>query len=145
MSEKILLGALSVVVLGIGAYYIFKNNVSKTNNDLKLDRKSIDGTLSFEDIVSWFKGLNLERGKDIPFICLADKFQDLIKEKFNLNVEKTESPFDTLNANDKKARLVLGVYNEKSNALSHLTLLESDQLDEKTLQVLGDESMVLLN
>lgn len=42
-------------------------------------------------------------------------------------------------------RLVLGVYNEKSNALSHLTLLESDQLDEKTLQVLGDESMVVLN
>lgn len=145
MSEKILLGVLSATVLAIGMNYIIKNNISKTNNDLKLDRKSIDGILSFEDIVSWFKGLNLERGKDIPFICLADKFQDLIKEKFNLNIEKPESHIDTLSVSDKKARLVLGVYNEKHNALSHLTLLESDQLDEKTLQVLGDESMVVLN
>lgn len=145
MSEKILLGMLSVAVLAGGVYFIIKNNVSKTNNDLKLDRKSIDGTLSFDDIVSWFKGLNLEHENDIPFICLADKFQDLIKEKFNLNIERPESHIETLSVSDKKARLVLGVYNEKRNALSHLTLLESDQLDEKTLQVLGDESMVVLN
>jgi len=143
MSEKILLGVLSAAVLACGAYYIIKNNISKTNNDLKLDRRSIDGTLSFDDIVSWFKGLNLERENDIPFICFADKFQDLIKEKFNLNIP--ESHIETLFESDKKARLVLGVYNERRNALSHLTLLESDQLDEKTLQVLGDESMVVLN
>ena len=111
MSEKILLGALSVAVLVGGAYYIFKKNASKTNNDFKLDRKSIDGTLSFDDIVSWFKGLNLESGKDIPFICLTDKFQDLIKEKFNLNIENPESNIDTIPTRDKKARLVLGVYN----------------------------------
>ena len=53
-------------------------------------------------------------------------------------------PNDTFNRPDNK-RLLLGVYDEKANEINKALLIIADAFDEKTLEVLGNESLVVLS
>ena len=90
--------------------------------------KTIEGKVNFQDIVAWFKSLSLDKNKDIPFIAKADLFKDM------LNYETK-----------KNAALFVGVFNEEKNEIIHAQIIEADSFDDQTLEVLGKESIVILN
>lgn len=93
-----------------------------------VEKKIIDGELNFQDVVSWFKNIdNLNQEIDTPFIAKADKFCDL------LGCTPT-----------KKNSIFIGVYNNKSEIITHALLIETDHLDSKTKEILGNESLVVL-
>lgn len=141
-----LFGAIAAGLCVGVAYYVYKKGAASKNDECaSMTKKVIDGTLPFNDIVSWFKSLSLDKNKDIPFICLADKFPKVVNDKFNLDIEGMQSTTDTPSDGNKKVRLVLGVFDEEKGKVSNIILLEAGQLDERTLQVLGDESLVVLS
>ena len=151
MSTLLIVGAVTVAV-GAGVVYygykkgIFKKKPKNVKQISNLEVKKINGTLSFMDVVGWFKKLSLDPQKDTPFVALADKFEEMFTTYF-----KTENmivypplPGDTFNGPDNK-RLLLGVYDEKANEINKALLIIADAFDEKTLEVLGNESLVVLS
>lgn len=151
MSTLLIVGAVTVAVGAGVVYYGYKKGVfKKKSKNVKqicnLEIKKIEGALSFTDVVGWFKKLSLDSQKDTPFVALADKFEEMFASYF-----KTENmmvypplPNDTFNRPDNK-RLLLGVYDEKANEINKALLIIADAFDEKTLEFLGNESLVVLS
>ena len=94
-------------------------------------KKIINGILNFSrHVVGWFKSLPLNQRRDVPFIANADKaeFRKLIKE-----------------APIKNVGIFQGVYNEETEEITYNEYIQADALDNQTRQVLGKESLVVLN
>lgn len=95
----------------------------------KVIRVIVSGILNFAaHIVGWFKSLNLEKEKDIPFIADPEKFKEILKT-----------------APVKNVGIFEGVYDEQNDEIVSNRLIDADELDDKTLQVLGDDSLVVLS
>jgi hypothetical protein len=45
----------------------------------------------------------------------------------------------------KKESLFIGVFDEEKNEIVHAKLIEADELDAKTREVLGNEDLIVLN
>jgi hypothetical protein len=90
--------------------------------------KTIDGTINFADVVGWFKSLKLDKEKDIPFVGNANVFKDMLQ-----NFEQKKS-----------VALFIGVFDEKSDKIIHSQIIEADDFDQKTREVLGSEDLVVL-
>ena len=45
----------------------------------------------------------------------------------------------------KNAALFVGVFNEEKNEIIHAQIIEADSFDDKILEVLGNEAIVVLN
>lgn len=151
MSTILIVGAGVVVVGAAAAYYSYKKGLfQKQTKSVKpmsnLSVKQIEGTLSFGDVVGWFKSLSLDKEKDTPFIALADQVEDMITSYFKSDniIVYPPLPDGILEDQDKK-RLLLGVYDEKSQEVSNAMLLVADSFDAKTLEVLGEEKLVVLS
>lgn len=91
--------------------------------------KKIDGTINFADVVGWFKSLKLDKEKDIPFVGNANAFKDMLQ-----NFEQKKS-----------VALFIGVFDEKSDKIIHSQIIEADDFDQKTREVLGSEDLVVLS
>lgn len=91
--------------------------------------KTIDGTINFADVVGWFKSLKLDKEKDIPFVGNANAFKDMLQ-----NFEQKKS-----------VALFIGVFDEKSDKIIHSQIIEADDFDQKTCEVLGSEDLVVLS
>ena len=91
--------------------------------------KTIDGTINFADVVGWFKSLKLDKEKDIPFVGNANAFKDMLQ-----NFEQK-----------KNVALFIGVFDEKSDKIIHSQIIEADDFDQKTREVLGSEDLVVLS
>lgn len=91
--------------------------------------KTIDGTINFADVVGWFKSLKLDKEKDIPFVGNANAFKDMLQ-----NFEQKKS-----------VALFIGVFDEKSDKIIHSQIIEADDFDQKTREVLGSEDLVILS
>ncbi len=150
MSTILIVGAGVVAVGAAAAYYSYKKGLFqkqaksvKTMSNLSV--KQIEGTLSFGDVVGWFKSLSLDKEKDTPFVALADKFEDTFGSYFKSATKMAYPPLpdDILNDQDKK-RLFIGVYDEKTDEVSNALLIVADSFDAKTLEVLGKEPLVVL-
>lgn len=151
MSTLLIVGAATVAVgAGVVFYGYKKGFFKKKSKSVKqihnLEIKKIEGTLSFSDVVGWFKKLSLDSQKDTPFVALADKFEEMFTSYF-----KTENmmvypplPNGTFNGPNNK-RLLLGVYDEETDEITKSLLIISDAFDEKTLEVLGNEPLVVLS
>ena len=151
MSTIIICGTVGVAV-GLGAvYYGYKKGLLKKESkpikpisNLKI--KQLEGALSFGDVVGWFKMLSLKKEKDIPFIALADKSEEMIASYFKPDNIIVYPPLpDGMLEDPSKKRLLLGVYDEETDEVSNALLLVADSFDEKTLEVLGEESLVVLS
>lgn len=97
----------------------------------KLIRKVIQGIIRFsEHIINWFKKLKLDKGKHIPFVSdiQMPQFKELLK-----------------NAPVKNIGLFEGVYDEEQDKITHHRLIEADELDEETKNMLGKEELVVLS
>ncbi|MGN0237396.1 MAG: hypothetical protein ACI4AK_04845 [Lepagella sp.] len=91
-------------------------------------RKVINGVLSFiHHVVDYFKGLRLRKGRDIPFIADKEMLADMIHQ-----------------APVKDVGIFEATFNEDTNEIENYRLLESDELDEKTEDLLEDEKLVVL-
>lgn len=94
----------------------------------ELNMKVVPGTLKFIDVVAWFKGIyGLDKNVDTPFIAKAAEFKDII---FSTSVSKNA--------------VLLGVYNEKLDKITHHLCIETDAIDEKTKEIMGIEPLVVL-
>lgn len=101
-----------------------------------IEKKTVDGVISFNDIVGWFKNIkNLDMENDVPF--MANPLQkECLKEKMQIIIN--------VNITEGKKAILLGVYNQKENKLTSSCLLEADSFDEKTLDTFGNEPFVVL-
>lgn len=93
--------------------------------------KIINGCLNFfKNVIGWFKSLQLQQGRDVPFVANANQkaFKEMLKK-----------------APVKNVGIFQGVYNEETNEITHNEYLEADELDEKTRQILGNEELVVLS
>ena len=96
---------------------------------VNLVRKVINGILNFtKQVVNWFKSLRLDPQKDTPFIADASEFKEMLKAAPKKNVGIFE-----------------GVYNEETDEITANRYLDADEVDQKTKDVLGNESLVVLN
>lgn len=107
------------------------DKIKKRTNETSFDNisiKSIDGSTNFSDIVGWFKTLKLDKEKDVPFIADLNVFKGMLKFEQKKNVA-----------------LFIGVYDENLDKIIHSQIIEADELDQKTLEVLGIEKLVVLS
>ena len=151
MSTLLVFGALAAAAGAGAVYYGFKKGIfkkkPKTVKQLgNLEIKKIERTLSFADVVSWFKKLSLDPHKDTPFVALADKFEEIFSSYFKTEntIVYPQLPDDTLKESNNK-RLLLGVYDEKSDEITKALLVIADAFDEKTLEIMGNEPLVVLS
>lgn len=113
------MGIISGIIEAIKAAFRFIAN---------LVRKVIRGILNFaREVVGWFRSLTLDPQKDTPFIADATKFKDMLKTAPTKNVGIFE-----------------GVYNEEADEITENRYLDADEVDNRTKQVLGNESLVVL-
>ena len=85
-----------------------------------------------KQVVNYFRGLNLKQGEDIPFIVENSKLKDMIHE-----------------APVKKGGIFEGVYNESEDRITEGRVINANDLDEKTEDILDaakpDNPIVVLN
>jgi len=88
-----------------------------------------DGIITlYEHVTSYFRGLKLRKGRDIPFIADEQKLADLIH-----------------NAPVKDCGIFEATFNENTQEIENYRLLEADELDDSLRAVLGDEKLVVLS
>lgn len=92
-----------------------------------------DGELNFEDVIAYFKTLNLNSQEDVPLI--AQNPSDNIFSGIIAPKKKFEK--------DGYKALFLGVYNKKTDVLSG-KMVYAKSLDSKIKETLGKESFVTL-
>ena len=96
---------------------------------VNLVRKVINGILNFaKEVVDWFKSLRLNPQEDTPFIANASEFKEMLKT-----------------APKKDVGIFEGVYNEETDEITANRYLDADEVDQKTKNVLGNESLVVLS
>ena len=135
MNTYLIIG-IAVVVVAVIALLVFKKKPSLLESIKKAFKKewkiefetvSIEGCLNFLEVVNWFKTLKLDKTKHIPFVAKASAMQNY------LSIQPT-----------KKVALFIGVFDETTEEIIHAKLINADELDEKTREVLGDEDLVVL-
>lgn len=90
----------------------------------------IDGIISFaKHVVGWFRGLQLRRGRDIPFI--ADGNSEQFKEMLDHAPEMNVGIFE-------------GVFDEETGEITDYQYLEADQVDAKTRQAFEENGPLVV-
>lgn len=134
MSSAIfIIGGLALVGLTYYSYQRRKNVKSVSTDDYlrnfsldSVDVETVD-SLSLNDIVSYFKGLKLRKGHDIPFIS---------------NLHKVE--FRDYQPSLNHAFMV-ATYNEDTNDVENYKLIETNSVELELLNIIGDEKLVVLS
>lgn len=126
-----------IIAIVIGFLWQYYNKKKSVIYFSAHERKTIAGTLSFGDVVGWFKTIQgLNQDADTPFIADAQQ-KDCLKEKMHVVLKEEVTP--------GKKSILLGVYNQAANKITHSCLVEADDLDEKLKETLGNEFFVVLN
>lgn len=95
-----------------------------------IKRKILNGILSFfSNIFTFFKGDNLKRGRDIPFV--ADAKSDMMREAFGFSPSKNVGIFQ-------------GVYNEDTEEITRCEYIEADAMDSDANNLLKNNALVIL-
>lgn len=90
--------------------------------------ESLDVLCFQEQVVDWFRNIEgLAKEKHIPFIADARKMDSLTSWKPTRN-----------------HGIILGVYNEALDAVEHCRFIDCDSLDARTQEVLGIETLIVL-
>lgn len=89
----------------------------------------ISGVIAFKDLVGYFKGLDLKKGRDIPFVADANSsdFRSMLQRAYVSPVV-----------------LFLGTYNEETDEVENVKVLLADAMDERCSEILKNEHMVVL-
>lgn len=122
-----------IAAIGGAAYYIYKKK--SVGQFLTSNVKVIDGTLDFNDVVAYFKSKNLKKGSDVPFIARDGAMGQFVK--------KTHKRFPEGKVG--YLTIVLGVYNEVDEKVTHGQILYVKELDERIKEVFGNEELIVLS
>lgn len=124
MNDVLIIAAI-VAATG-GAYYVYKKHQKKVFSIEDVPSEIVDGEVKMVDIVGVFKSLNLEKGKDTPFIAknVQELFNFTLTPEYKLRKESYETLF-------------LGVYNESVEKLSFAKIIYAKQFDEQLSDVLN--------
>ncbi|MBQ7711315.1 MAG: hypothetical protein IJT39_05750 [Bacteroidales bacterium] len=124
---------LGIAAIGGAAYYSYKKK--SVGQFLTSNVKVIDGTLDFNDVVAYFKSKNLKKGSDVPFIARDGAMGQFVK--------KTHKRFPEGKVG--YLTIVLGVYNEVDEKVTHGQILYVKELDERIKEVFGNEELIVLS
>jgi hypothetical protein len=136
MDTYLIIG-IAVVVVAVVALLVFKKKPTLLDSIKKAFKKewkieyetvSIEDCLNFLEVVNWFKTLKLDKNKHVPFVAKASAMKD------KLSIQPT-----------KKESLFIGVYDEEKDEIVHAKFIETDELDAKTREVLGNEDLIVLS
>lgn len=85
--------------------------------------------LRLMDIVDYFKSLKLRKGHDIPFVANAKhpKIQEMLNDQ-------SERPF----------ALFVATYNEDTDNIENYRFIETNEINDEIIVLLGDEPLVVL-
>ena len=124
----IALGA-GVVAASVMASLKKKNPLSCLLNE-EIDASKIQRVkdVKFDDITGWYKTHNLVQGIDIPFLAKGDVLP------VNKNIQ--------INENEKC--VCLGIYNEKLDEITDLQIIIAEAFEQKILDLLKNEQLVVL-
>lgn len=116
-----------VVVIAYCAYRVMTSRKSQTPPTLPLEKAT---TVKIGDIVGWFKSQNLNQQTDTPFICTNLSLLNIPEEKI------PSGPY-----------VVLGSYNEKTNTLHPVKIIEMETMDPEVAALLekSDNGLVVLS
>lgn len=152
MNDNVLLivGVAALVVCAGVAYIGYKNGIlgkkGKKQKQLSdIPTKEMDGTLAMTDVVGWFRNLQLDPQTDTPFMADAEKLNNILTSLSNVSDFIFPPSSIDLQNNKKNKRLILGVYNEKSDEISHALFILADDFDAQVQATLGNEQLVVLS
>lgn len=134
MSNVMLWCIAGTVLVGgaVGSVIYLKQN--KIKSQIAATTEQIEGELQFEDVVAYFRSLNLNEEVDTPFLAIpySTQFKGLThgmlpppKEGYKL--------------------LMLGVYNNDTDVINKYKFIYSLGWSEKLTEIMGDEPMVALS
>lgn len=136
----VIITVAALLVAGVVAFLVLRKKgllgriVSKVG-DVKIDVATVDGECHFTDCVAWFKNLKLDKEKDTPFIADYAKVMSMT-DALQLSQSVT-----------KPRALMLGVYDEKADSMSHIQIIQCDSVDAKILESLSssEDGLVVLS
>ncbi len=124
--------AFAAIAAGAGFFFLKKNK--KFIDISKVHKETLEGCLNYEDVISWFKNLQLKKDEDIPFI--AQSFDNLFDQQVKGQEILVKEGYITI---------LLGIYNEVSKGLIDSKILFVKDLDGKLKDLLGKESCIVLS
>ena len=135
MNTYLILGIMAGI-LGIVFTIAFSKKPTLVAKIKKLSKKEkiappvkiIEGSVNFMEVVNYFKSLKLDKEKHIPFVAKAEAFKEILK-------------FEP----KKQVALFIGVFDDEATEIIHSQIIEADELDAKTREVLGNEDLVVLS
>lgn len=114
---KALLAIAGVTVVAGLTYTMCRSRRRETIPESAVRHKDV---LTMADIVSYFKGLNLDQTKDTPFVS---------KDLGQFKVKATPAPNENV--------LLVGVYREATNTLTNYVVVYSRKYDEALVSLLS--------
>lgn len=129
---KVFFISVAVLAAVYATYHVIKKQ--KSDSPIGCTTKTVEGTLPFDDVVSFFKSKNLNSEIHVPFVAKSDceKYSRMVKQDF----AKTKDGYNTL---------VVGVYNQNTDKIEDLLVIYAKDFDQQTMSVLGNEELVVLN
>ena len=123
--------AAGVIMASFAAYG--KRRKREAFYNLQIEEKNISRSESvlFDDVISWFKQHNMKKGKDTAFIASSECFS---KEQ----IEK-------LSVKDSEKVVMWGIYKDGDENLADYMFLISAGFEQKILDILGQEKVVVLD
>ena len=142
MKNTILWIILSVVVLGLGYYTytkksnkknildIIKDKLQKSKAFLAPKNLTLDNcdTLHLDDVVAYFRNMQLKPKIHSPFISKAKVLKGAIPESIIL----------------EEHSYIVGVYNEESDNIENAKIINAKNIDNKLREIIGDDILVVL-
>lgn len=132
--NKIIIGGVFLAMAGV-AYYEYNRYRQLVKNWYLSKVEVLDGKLEFSSIVSFFRTLNLDKEIHIPFAC-REGGKGFSKFFGSKSFPEHKDGYQTI---------FIGVYNEKKNEIEAFKVIYAKELDDKTVDVFGNEYLVVLN
>ncbi|MCR5076768.1 MAG: hypothetical protein K6A82_01870 [Prevotella sp.] len=127
-----LFAAIAAIAAGSIFYFLKKNRKESVIDLSSVAQETVDSVLQFDDVVGWFKGLNLKEGEEMPFI--AQSLDSLFGKRA-----------EGIKAKEGYKTILLGVYTERTEVLSHSKILFVKDIDSQLKETLGKEKFVVLS
>lgn len=128
MNNIVLIGTGAAVIAGVICTVFY---VKRRKNQIKYATEQVEAVLELEDVVAYFKSLNLKKGEDTPFImnCEHERSQEHIK--------------DSPTPKEGYKLIFVGIYNNNKNILAGKYIYSLGWSDKLT-EIMGNEPIVIL-
>ena len=118
------------------AYYMYKKGrksvVPQIDGSLDGIKPEEVDKLNMSDVVAYFRGFQLKKGVDVPFIANAEapQVRDILK---NVSYPATGTTF------------VLGSLNENTNNIENCRLIVANEVGKDVVEAMGQDPLIVLS